>query len=169
MRIPGRGIPIYRAFPELDQFSDAECRHWMKLSWEYWPRRRLLIAALGPIAAIAAFILAAAGFIGMLTIPKYTWYADSSGLVFFGVLIAVTIVPGTGIALIVYTIRDRWLRDCLRAFIADRRCGCGYSLVGLPERRIPQGVVIICPECGTPRRVRNLGGPTAPGGVSCGP
>jgi|GEM_PF-4676443 len=166
-RLLDKGMPAYRAFPEFDPFTDAECQRWLSLSWGYWPRRRFFIT----LAIPAGVILASIATIVLMVTLFYVLHRFDPKMRMPGFLIAVLVVvfaalPGLLIAVAFLVLRDRWLRDCLRSFIDDRRCLCGYSLLGLPDQPSPQGPFITCPECGEARIVHLASGKSHPGGVS---
>ena len=148
-RVIDRFTPFYRAFPEFDAFTDEECERWMRLSWRYRPRQRLLIAMMIPLGIAIASIPIIAPVLTILFAFDHSQklLALSNGA-FFAVLIVFALLPGIATVVVSFRLRDRWLRDCLRSLVGDRRCTCGYSLLGLPEQRRPTGSVIVCPECG---------------------
>lgn len=151
MRIPLS--KVYRAFPELDRFSDEQCRGWQRLANQYWPWKRFVVlcaAALAfPLAWVAMMIL-----IGLLSVALRAWIRSSSSeTIQYAVLITGTAVPILLAAVVSFSIRDWWTRRCLRRFIDDRVCGCGYSLLGLPEELQQSVTTVHCPECGTWHRI----------------
>lgn len=140
---------VYRAFPELDRFSDEQCERWQRLANQYWPWKQVGVIC----AAIAAFPL-----VWTITMVLVTLVGNASGFRPldhlpgpFGliVLMLVLAVPILIAAVVSFLIRDWWARRCLRRFIDDRVCACGYSLLGLPEVKHENHVVVNCPECGT--------------------
>jgi hypothetical protein len=150
MRIPGSRI--YRAFPELDRFSDAQCKRFLKAA-----RRDWWAARLARIAAVAAVFLVVAG-IGYAVALKvvYTVAAGKASTVLTDagataiVLCAVTPLVAALMAALLG--RDVVVRRRLRTVINERgRCvGCGYSLLGAP---VVDGLTVRCPECGAPTEV----------------
>lgn len=135
---------IYRAFPELDSFSDEQCVRFVKAVNA--SKTRLVIRGLiSTVFAIGLGIV----FLG-LAIWGATELADawhfSEGLfwVFWGVsgtlALLFAFIPGL-------ILGDLLLRLSVRSLL--KRCGacpqCGYSLLGI---RVGPEFVITCPECG---------------------
>lgn len=150
MRVPMD--KVYRAFPELDRFSDAECIAWVKRA----ERVHAKYLALGTFVAIAgAMMLAIPAFVvgwapamwmmepkwhypSVLWLPAILWAVLVSALPFVGSL----------------AVRDWCLRRCIGIQIAGARCEkCSYSLLGLP---IHEGWVT-CSECGQRLSLKQLG------------
>ena len=156
MRVPLS--KVYRAFPELDRFSDEQCQGWQRLANDYWPWKRLAVS-IAIVAAFPAVFVVTAIVIGVfaaatgLTLQRAGQTTD----LFVPLILGVPILMG---ALASLGIRDWWTRRCLRRFIDDRLCGCGYSLLGLPEEPQTQGVAVHCPECGVWHRVDSRTGLT---------
>ena len=155
MRVPLS--KVYRAFPELDRFSDEQCQGWQRLANDYWPWKRVMVIC----AAIAAFVVASVGMyvvVGMIVLSlPHGQQPRGNSLLMLSLGLGMPICTG---ALASLGIRDWWARRCLRRFIDDRICGCGYSLLGLPEEPQTQGVAVHCPECGVWHRVDSRTGLT---------
>lgn len=131
---------VYRAFPELDPFSDAECgayvRHVRRRNW-------IGVIVVPLLALVMTFLLAVFGSIvfGALAMP---WGNIDSALG-AALSIAMVIVPMVLPLVVMWLVRDRMLRRGLRRQIATAACvSCGYSLLGLPV----QAGEVTCPECG---------------------
>lgn len=148
MRIPGS--KVYRAFPELDRFSDAQCARFLWASKRDWWVARLarLFAAFG---AFAGSLLIGYGAVALLVwrfLPTDGGGSRSISEVWYWGSIMSAICGPVLIALLVALMtRDLFLRRRLRAVINDRaKClGCGYSLLGLT---VPENLIVNCPECG---------------------
>jgi hypothetical protein len=143
MRIPAS--EVYRAFAELDRFSDDQCRMFVASA----QRNRRWSRA---VAMLGAWLAAGATW----AVVGWLWLAVLSAaplgpgpfLVVGGV--SLTILSG---ALVGLMIRDRWVRWAVGQQIDAARCpACRYSLLGIP----PVEGVITCPECGDGRRVADL-------------
>lgn len=156
MRVPLS--KVYRAFPELDRFSDEQCQGWQRLANDYWPWKRLAVS----IAIVAVFVVvyfattAAFGLVAAATAFTRQRGGDTDTIILVLVLVGPVLIA----VLASLGIRDWWTRRCLRRFIDDRLCGCGYSLLGLPEEPQTQGVAVHCPECGVWHRVDSRTGLT---------
>jgi DNA-directed RNA polymerase subunit RPC12/RpoP len=144
MRLPL--TKVYRAFPELDRFTDEQCREYVKHVHLRFPWSRWMYAAL---ANVVAFVVAALAFwsVAWVTLrPSVTMmpgfrFVDHP-LMCSALLAALSLGPAS---LLRYWIRHRWLRRRLRECIAEARCAnCRYPLLGLAVR---DGAVL-CPECG---------------------
>jgi hypothetical protein len=135
---------IYRAFPELDQFSDDQCARFVRAANSSWMRRVgrwaavffativMLAITLTPTIFVCAAIETTAAFnefVGILL-----------SIIVFAVGAGAGLVPGL-------IVRDMILRRRVRELI--RRCGscpdCRYPLLGM---RVGEGLKVICPECG---------------------
>lgn len=143
MRLPTS--KLYRAFPELDEFSSEQCRAWVRA------------ANAGFARLILRSILFGAVFLGWLLVVSGAVYALGSGLSIVDgrtrnegplfVLISGGVVVGVGVGvLLVLMVRDAFLRRRVQRVMQARgSCDrCRYILVGLPviDARVT------CPECG---------------------
>jgi hypothetical protein len=138
---------VYRAFPELDRFNDAQCQEYVRKVRKRFRRGRRRIDV---IRAAGLLLLGA----GSLVLTSFLITGNMSGLPFHEGLFArypflgasamavCTAVP----ALAFYFGVDHvWLRRRIAAHMRDIRCvECGYALLGLS---VKDGVVT-CPECG---------------------
>ncbi len=144
MRIPL--AKVYRAFPELDAFSDAECERFVERAARDYPGSRVAAEVIG--AAVIVGILIAIG-----VMENVAWGAISSNWSVFkkddwlGMVIALNaLFMVLGFCLGMLLIRDRWLIRTIRLKVRQASCpACGYSLLGLA---VDLGV-ITCPECGS--------------------
>ncbi|MBL0928127.1 MAG: NUDIX domain-containing protein [Phycisphaerales bacterium] len=133
MRIPG--TRIYRAFPELDRFSDADCAAWIERAKERGGKVLALApivtgCVLLPVGAVLAFVLSrfADETLDILTLTVSVFAAVVVGVPTMSTLL----------------VRDRLLRRAIRAAVLGATCPrCAYSLLGL---RVTEGAVR-CPEC----------------------
>lgn len=148
MRLPVSRV--YRAFPELDRYSDEQCARFIRAARQGKIRRTVHTAIIGLVFFLtlivsiwlAVVILEAYSAHRTLDIshPLLTWY----GLL----LNIVTVVAMISAApLLAFFMRDFFLLRQLRYVLRTRGVcvSCRYSLVGLdvgPELRV------ICPECG---------------------
>lgn len=136
---------LWRAFPELDAYSDEECIAFVKLARSRVLWRLMQLAVVGAVfAGTAVALLLAAGFITQLVQANAQWIPDAA-FVALGIG-GVIVVPATSITS-AFLARDFLLRRRLRHILRDTgSCTmCGYSLVGLP---IPDSLKVNCPECG---------------------
>jgi hypothetical protein len=153
MRIPFS--KVYRAFPELDEFSDAECQGFVQLA----QRERaagLLGTAMGAVvASLASGIFV--GYIAWLALAAIFGVPEDrpTGDVLFGVFFSVIGISGvTSAALVGLLIRDLWIRWAITRRLRIARClKCSYSLLGLS---VIDGRVQ-CHECGDSTRLSDRG------------
>lgn len=139
MRLPTN--KVYRAFPELDRFSDAECENYVRIAGERYGESRAGALGIGTLAVLVVIVILAVsfdfadGFIPLRT--RETWW---------GVLSAIKFTLYLGVAPIAWLIaRDIWLRRAIRRQLFDTLCpGCKYQLLGLPIDHES----VLCPECG---------------------
>jgi len=135
MRIPMSRV--YRAFPELDRFTDDECERYVSFVSQRAGCRNSFISVVAAVCVtIVAPILGAMVFSAVrLAIPPRL-----RDLVPIVVIAMFACGPLVGLLT-----RDRLLRNGIRDRLKHARCpACEYSLVGLT---IMQGHVK-CPECG---------------------
>lgn len=132
MRLLARSV--HRAFPELDAFSDAECRIYV---------RNATASPLRRAARIAVNIAVLAGLVALevhLLRPWITSLYLPERMPALLLLVLCTV----GIGALV--MRDLLLRLAIRRIMGrGARCPqCSYSLAGLP---VSQGQAVTCPEC----------------------
>lgn len=136
--------PLYRAFPELDRFTDEQCQRFLKSA-----NRGVLR---GLIRAAVIFTLGIGLFSGTLT--GMMWLSDTvidlgDKLPVISAVIAFSMGAGFIGGLI---IRDLLLRRRVRRVIDERGVcsGCGYVLLGL---HVGPDLKVVCPECGAATEV----------------
>ncbi len=143
MRLPF--AKIYRAFPELDRFSDDECKAFV---------HRATFGNVGSQLAVAPIAFVAALLTSWLAWQAITRFWDLlivslqivSEVVEFTRL-ATTVLGTVGLgAIAVLAIRDLWLRRVVKGYIGSNKCPkCSYLLLGLTA----SNGILSCPECGT--------------------
>ncbi|HZW06137.1 MAG TPA: hypothetical protein VFF65_03355, partial [Phycisphaerales bacterium] len=139
---------IWRAFPELDRFSDEQCRRFTRAarrSRPFWLRLAHWTAQWGALAGCVFAAYSAAD-----AVHQAAWRSDLSlGVTYFWIA-----VSGVVFLLIAAWGAPAWLlvsHGFLRRRIAwvlrarGRCSGCRYVLVGLP---VGPGNLVVCPECG---------------------
>ncbi|MEO0482057.1 MAG: hypothetical protein AAF138_00340 [Planctomycetota bacterium] len=145
----------YRAFPELDPFTDLECQVFVAESnrRHRWSGRVVGVAMSLCIAIALGIAISLVNNIGQQHVldttgrPLPVWRATAA--------IAVPLIAGCAVALL---IRDRWLLTVLRRRINRARChNCRYSLLGLAIERGDFGDRVTCPECGARTSLKSAG------------
>lgn len=145
MRIPAS--KVYRAFPELDKFSDEQCANFVRAADRHRHGRavRLVLQflaagiALPTLGGVIVVLARVSGFDSTLDPrggdPYMVWAGLFMLVVFFG----------TGFTWLVT--KDILLRRSIRKVMDDRgTCPvCRYGLTGLP---VTTDGRVICPECG---------------------
>ena len=167
MRIPRR--KIYRAFPEMDQFTDEQCVCFLRMIRvrRFWIFLASVVAwVLAFIAAVIVFsrivgpIFNSAGVRRLLDVVMIN--LPGVGDLYWGDLLftclAVFLNVGVPTMLAVLT-RDWFLHRALGRHIQGARCpGCKQSLIGLPILEEDEDVPSVrCPECGRLWILRDLG------------
>lgn len=134
----------YRAIPELDHFSDEQCRQFMgaaRASWRGRAQRATFLVA----AMIVIMISSTAALVLIWRLLGHRPVIPGDDF-FFQVVVSAIVGISTGLfgGLIV---NDRLLRRCIRRLIRDcGSCpGCQYTLVGMP---VNAERCVKCPECG---------------------
>jgi len=162
MRIPLR--KIYRAFPEFDRFSDADCERYMRRvrdtsrlhKWAK-PVATLVVSPL----AIAAWYFGEQHLYGL--IPKMVWRKAEHVWLGIGSLGDVLVLmPGVvvilGAIVVIGLVRDIALRRALRISIDRAVCPtCRQSLLGLPVADRDSRPSVRCPECGKEHVLADIG------------
>lgn len=145
---------IYRAFPELDSFSDEQCRFYVARvtsSWRYLAVMPVcVLAGIGGIAVLSITVLRTLALILDDLRLGAAIREMANPLIMIGAVLMVVVLPGiAGLR-----VRDHVLWLFLRSQIGRARClGCEYSLLG---QRIIAGT-ITCPECGRATTLHELG------------
>lgn len=135
---------VYRAIPELDRFSDEQCRQFVRVANRSILGRlvrSIIITVLGLVVACASTLASI-----------YVWGSvDSRQLMPFAASVVVSVALASTMLLVglcaLLVLRDRLLGRRVRRLIRDRgNCfQCGYSLLGV---RVASDNTVICPECG---------------------
>lgn len=143
MRIPRS--KVYRAFFELDPFTDEQCVGFVRST-----RRSALSKVLFTLLPLLAGFVSAGVVIGLVVLiqwldaqePYETFLNKWFGLV---MALVIALIAGAG-GLAFLFVRDRLLRRGIRRVLATRGscAACGYGLTGIPVQ--PDGMVR-CPEC----------------------
>lgn len=151
MRVPLSRV--YRAFPELDHFSDQECEALVAAARH---RYRAAVLAFFAITVVAVAIVSLAGAVLFIALLSQTRSGVGVGtrqhfeLVFMLALFIIAVTLSVA-ALIT---RDAALRWVIRRQIIDARCPeCAYPLLGLEAAHDE----VRCPECGRLCRLAEMG------------
>jgi hypothetical protein len=146
MRLPL--TKVYRAFPELDRFSDVECERFVLRADRDYPESKVGAYALGALVIVAIIV--------MLVVPeRILWGLWSQRFasrlaredVQDIVLVASVFFYAAVFLVGMLMVRDRWLIRTITRRVHQTSCpSCGYSLLGLA---VVQDVVV-CPECAAP-------------------
>ena len=153
MRLPTRHI--YRAFPELDTYSDEQCQRFMRASRGGFART-IVHAAIILAITLAGFVggsLFLFWFINSTTQnvpimnlgkPAPLWQS-----ILYTILIIATVAFGP---ILGFLARDFLVIDRIRWILRSRGLcpTCRYSLVGLA---VDEHARVLCPECGNPTGV----------------
>jgi hypothetical protein len=143
MRLPL--MKVYRAFRELDQFSDAECRRYIGRI----QRRRTI----GCLPFLVGF---AVGPFWLMFLIVLTSTLRRPPNIVVALVVATSLIWGP--AIIGLLARDWVLIRAIRKQIDNARCPkCDYSLLGLTVRNDDTGRAWVqCPECGAKHFLLNL-------------
>lgn len=138
---------LWRAFPELDEFSDDLCRKFVAAATSRWRSQCLRFTLVGLVACatVGAGVLAHAGLTTFAdTHTHWRDLPDWTVALLQAAALSLTLLVGFCIGLVV---RDQVLRRQVRRVIRRRGvCArCGYSLLGM---RVGSDLKVICPECG---------------------
>jgi hypothetical protein len=155
MRIPRS--KVWRAFPELDRFSDEACRRFVRSPSVGGVRRWLRVVCSGSAAAAGIWLSSALvpsasrafddRWLIRGTLPStVSEFVSLITIAFISTALA-SIGPIAGLF-----VRDRMLKAAIRRMLAAQgTCDrCGYSLLGL---RVDAESRAECPECGLVTRV----------------
>jgi hypothetical protein len=132
----------WRAFSELDQFSDAQCRAYVVAV----KRERRASRAFAGVCWVAAVVLIVplGAWVGTLLAPDSVQRPRNTPAEDFGFLLII-VCAAFPLLMARLLIRDFWLRRSLRAHLRAAHCPvCAYVLLGL---MVHDGAVQ-CPECG---------------------
>lgn len=145
MRVPFS--KIYRAFPELDRFDDAECKRFVLLAKRH---KRLLLLAVGFASALVGLLVAFGITVGVATLMNAHATQGPRGDLFAAFVIALVLAQLIALPMLSWLVsRDVVLRRTLRKRIDTGRCSCGYTLLGLvPVAGRDGRPEVQCPECG---------------------
>jgi len=156
LRIPRS--KIYRAFPELDPFSDEDCQRFMQRARSQGGFEVFINGALygggGAILAILFIVMA----------PLFTWLsrlfwdqlgrARSEELAIFIILLLVGSLPTMGGLIARDIVYRRLMQRAINLQLDRIRClECQYSLLG----QVARDGRVRCPECGAVVTLRRLG------------
>jgi hypothetical protein len=133
--------PAYRAFPELDAFSDAQCREFAARAAGSRARRVMRVVA----RLVASVVAVPVGSWGCyVAVAVGAGMRMSQSMVLFASILLAGLLAGGAIWLLS---GDLSLRLAIRRVMRIRgTChGCGYVLVGLPVGAFFE---VLCPECG---------------------
>lgn len=138
MRLPVN--KVYRAFPELDRFSDSECERYVERVLNDHPLEQLGVGVVGlAVGGCCVWVVLAVG----IELDRKLGRAPGWQVGFMWVTVALTAAAGATVSGL--SLRDWWLRTRLRRHLSNTTCGgCRYSLLGLD---VVDGRVS-CPECG---------------------
>lgn len=142
MRLPG--TKIWRAFSELDRFSDEQGRAFVKAaSSAFWPVHLLRGALYLVLSCVMlAVVLASAALSeSVMNGSRIPYTTRSIITVSFAAFVA---IPAFSVVLL---FRDLLLRRRIRKVIQSQGVcqRCGYILLGM---RVPNDLKLTCPECG---------------------
>lgn len=146
---------IWRAFPELDRYSDEVCENYIRHA------RRFSNQATGAVLMAVTFIIGILlwAFLVFNT-HAIVYYLNDWHSYHYGFLQTLTadVITFTGYIwfpiLLTLFARDRWLIRSIRKQLRSSVCaGCGYQLRGLEIHSTEHGKHVICPECGTPTQL----------------
>lgn len=149
---------IWRAFPELDPFSDEDCAHFMQRARSQGGFEVFINFALYGTGGFILFII----FAGLG--PLFDWlrhlFWDQLGRVraeevaIFIILLAIGTLPTLGGLIARDIVYRRLMRRAINLQLDRIRClECRYSLLG----QVAQEGRVRCPECGAVVTLRRLG------------
>lgn len=156
MRLPL--TKVYRAFPQLDIFSDTECRRYVSRARADHRLTGWLVGLGMAVIALPSFML---GFYVAFNVVEPLLFGAASRQ---GEIEWLLTVGGVWITIfscgmvLAFLLRDRWLRWAVRSKIDTSRCtGCKYALLGLPIEGDTGNPFTICPECGERNSLKSAG------------
>jgi hypothetical protein len=156
-------IPVakkYRAFPELDRFTEAQRQRYLVealRSARWWQRLTMLLEVLGVVLVAMVIAWIGLGFFAAW-VARLVRSAAADNVAADRAFQAVMLVGSFGTMAVAvfgaFVLRDGRIVRRIRRRIEHARCpACSYSLLGLAVVRDEQtgGPMVVCPECG--RRV----------------
>lgn len=143
---------IYRAFRELDRFSDEECRRYVRRASKGWSKGWMALFPVGALLGAAAWAAGFAALFIRVFRPSWPIELNAEGTLFvLGIAVGSVLFAALGVLLA----RDLMLWIGLRRVIHAARCPkCRYTLMGLPIDYVglpppkPGDARVRCPECG---------------------
>ena len=143
MRVPLSNI--WRAFPELDRFTDEQCRRFVRAACTRgWQRHAHRVTLCGLLVILVVASFAMISFLYAWLDDHYHFRTTLLSLIFVSlILFSGFFIP----SVLVMLIRDRLLLRRVRYVLRARgTCpACQYSLLGIV---VSEDNVVICPECG---------------------
>lgn len=142
MRIPLS--KVYRAFPELDRFSDAECEGFMRLASLQYEGSRLFLGVTNVMLWIVVCVVC------VVLTGEAVWAARGTGMGDALEHADWIVLAGSGLSILIPSLlvmwrHDRWLKRALVVRLREVKCAeCSYVLLGLEV--VQDGIT--CPECG---------------------
>lgn len=142
---------VYRAFEELDRFSDDECIGFVKTAERVNRWTRVVVLGIVGLCFLPGGCIGGGLGIGLTNIVFGEVSAPDWRL---GVAL-IFMVVGVGIPTVGgLVLRDVWLRSAVRKQLGRCACPvCDYSMLGLQ----PTEGAVVCPECGTRHTLSRLG------------
>jgi hypothetical protein len=149
MRIPGS--KVYRAFPELDRFTDESCQKFVRAAMRGVGKKAVMAAVVIPVAIFGFGCALYVWLSGFTVLEKSLGTRfDSMGLWMLPLAAVLLIMAVVGV-LPALVAKDLILRFSIsRVFRDSGTCfACAYGLIGLPVSREKERWCISCPECHT--------------------
>lgn len=145
---------IYRAFPELDDYSDEQCRVFLAKCHAKVPR--LAVGCLLPVLSYAMSlpVFGAIGFLMARLLEGFMTVKNEETIAFFLSLFVLA-----GPVVLALWVRDFILQRQLGRLVREKlellRCRqCRYLLIGVNAK---DGQFVTCPECGHVNDLRTMG------------
>jgi len=135
---------VYRVFPELDRFSDAECEGFVGLVARRHRLARFFVSL--TLAIVGGILFLGGSFLSSAIGEVWSRSGDAPAFVEDGWHLLVGIIASVvGAMYFTSAARNAWLRGKIQEHLTTIECmGCEYPLLGLPV----VGGGITCPECG---------------------
>ena len=147
---------IYRAFPELDRYSDEQCLRFIRTARRGFFRRAWHYSLIGAVFLVVVF----GAMFPVAFVSNFVEHRTfrTTGLHWENLLTVLASIPCLGLApLAAFIVRDWLLRRRVRYVLRTRGVchNCRYSLVGLP---VDERGMVVCPECAVESEVdKSLG------------